>query len=291
MFDEYGITIASREQLRAAGATGRGLTAAVQTGTLIRIRRDHYALPGTARLIQQAVRVGGRIGCVSALSLAGVFAFDSTFPHVHLDRAASRCRSPRNRFLPLSEDNRDGAELHWSPLVAPDEATEFSVGMLDALHQAVRCQSPWLAIASLDNALHLGRIGESELNELFRRLPERFRPLRAQVDGRSEAGQETVLRLIMRSAGLDCQLQVVIDGVGRIDILVEGILVLEADSRLAHDGWELHVRDRNRDLDLARQGYMRLRPVYNRTMYYPNDVLAAVLNLLAAWNHHRVVIL
>ncbi|MCU1525325.1 MAG: hypothetical protein JWO18_2219, partial [Microbacteriaceae bacterium] len=36
VFTEYGITIASREQLLAAGVTGRGLTAAVQSGFLVR---------------------------------------------------------------------------------------------------------------------------------------------------------------------------------------------------------------------------------------------------------------
>ena len=92
----------------------------------------------------------------------------------------------------------------------------------------------------------------------------------------------------MQAAGLHCELQVTVPGVGRVDMIVEGILVLEADSRLAHDGWELHVRDRDRDIDLARQGYMSLRPVYNRTMHYPNDVRDAALNLLAAWNHNRV---
>ncbi len=290
VFTEYGITIASREQLLAAGATGRGLTAAVQSGFLVRLRRDHYVLPGAARLIQQSVRVGGRLGCVSTLSLAEVFAFDATYPHIHMDRRASRYRSPRNRFVLLNEFNRDGATLHWSRLIEPDGGNEFTVGMTDALAQAVCCQDPWHAIASLDNALHLGRISESDLNEIFRHLPDRFQPLRPEVDGRSEAGQETVLRLLMQSAGLSCELQVEIAGVGRVDMIVDGILVLEADSRLAHDGWDLHVRDRNRDLDLGRLGYMSLRPVYNRTMYYPNDVLEAVLNLLAAWNHHRTFI-
>lgn len=291
VFAEYEITIASREQLMAAGASGRSLTAAVKSGFLVRLRRDRYTLPGTARLVQQAVRVGGRLGCVSALSLAEVFAFDATFPHIHMDRRSSRLRSPRDRFVLLNESNRDGAELHWSPLIEPEAGNEFAVGMTDALAQSVHCQHPWHSVASIDSALHLGKIGEPQLNEMFRQLPGRFQPLLGQVDGRSEAGQETVLRLIMRSAGLHCELQVEIAGVGRVDMIVEGILVLEADSRLAHDGWELHVRDRNRDLDLGRQGYMSLRPVYNRTMYYPNDVLEAALNLLAAWNHHRVVIL
>jgi hypothetical protein len=288
-FENYGLSIASRSELLAAGATGRGLTGAVRAGYLIRVRRDHYALPGTAQQILQGVRVGGRLTCVSALTLSGVFAFDAKFPHIHMRREASRSRSPRSSLLPLSEFNRDGAELHWWPLMDPADGREFIVAIPDALAHAVRCQDAWHAIASLDNALHLKKIDESDLADIFRGLPARFLPLRSQVDGRSEAGQETVLRLIMQAAGLHCELQVVVPGVGRVDMIVEGILALEADSRLAHDGWELHVRDRDRDIDLARQGYMSLRPVYQRIMHHPNDVRDAALNLLAAWNHHRVI--
>jgi hypothetical protein len=287
-FADYGLTVATRGELLSAGATGRALTGAVKAGYLVRVRRDHYALPGTAQQILQGIRVGGRLTCVSALQLAGVFAFDATFPHIHLPRTASRSRSPRNGLVPLTEFNRDGAELHWWPLFGCHEGSEFAVGIADALAHAVRCQNSWHAIASLDNALHLGKIDETDVAEIFRHLPGRFLPLRAEIDGRSEAGQETVLRLIMQAAGLHCELQVTVPGVGRVDMIVEGILVLEADSRLAHDGWELHVRDRDRDIDLARQGYMSLRPVYNRTMHYPNDVRDAALNLLAAWNHNRV---
>ena len=128
VFAEYEITIASREQLMAAGASGRSLTAAVKSGFLVRLRRDRYTLPGTARLVQQAVRVGGRLGCVSALSLAEVFAFDATFPHIHMDRRSSRLRSPRDRFVLLNESNRDGAELHWSPLIERRPATSSRLG-------------------------------------------------------------------------------------------------------------------------------------------------------------------
>jgi hypothetical protein len=291
VFELLGRTVASRLELMSAGATGHDLTVAVSSRRLVRIRRDHYALPATERPIQEAIRIGGRLGCVSALSHYGVFAFDTTFAHLHLGRDASRLRAPRNRFASLTEQNRDGAELHWSPLLEPDGGTDVAIGLKDALAQSLRCQHPWHAIASLDNALNQRLIDEADLAEIFASAPLRCHRLRAQLDGRSEAGQESVLRLIILAAGLHCDLQVVVARVGRVDLIVEGILALEADSRLAHDGWALHVRDRDRDLELARQGYMSLRPVYHRTMSTPNDVRDAVLNLLAAWNHHRVVLL
>lgn len=290
-FTDLGLVIASRLDLTAAGATGRALTTAVAGGHLVRVRRDHYALPTTQPLILEGMRVGGRLSCVSSLHLAGVFAFDARFPHLSLPKQSSRCRSPHNSRAALTKSNRDGAELHWWPLLDPGAGSEYSVGLPDALAQSIRCQDPWHSIASLDNALHLGLLEPAELTEVFNQVPDRYRWMMSKADGRAEAGQESILRLLIQESGFQSELQVQIDGVGRVDQLVEGILILEADSRLAHDGWELHVRDRDRDINAARLGYMSLRPAYQRTMFDGAVVQQAVSNLLAAWNHHRVTIL
>jgi hypothetical protein len=289
-FEEIGSPIVSRHDLLSVGATARGLTAGVRLGYLLRVRRDHYALPGTARPILEAVRVGGRLGCLSALDAAGAFVADATFTHVHLTRDASRLRHPRNRFVPLNLLPRDGVELHWAPLIDPTAGSEIAVGIPDALAQIARCQHPWHAIASIDSALHLGLIATADLAPIFATLPAHLQYLRRRVDGRAEAGQESVLRMIVHEAGLDYEVQVSLPGVGRVDLVVEGCLILEADSRKAHDGWELHVRDRDRDIAAAQLGYMSLRPVYQRTMYSPMDVRAAILHLLAVNRHFRRVL-
>lgn len=168
------------------------------------------------------------------------------------------------------------------------DGTEWSVGLRDSLAQVLQCQQASYAIASIDNALFLGLLTESALAEVFAHVPHHLRHLRALVDGRAEAGQETVLRLVLQAAGLHYEIQVDIAGVGRVDFVVEGCLVLEADSRLAHHGWELHVRDRNRDIDVARLGFMSLRPAYQRTIFSPNDVRDAVLHLLAVNRNFRI---
>jgi hypothetical protein len=288
VFDQLGLIVTDRRTLLSCGATGAGLTGAVQAGFLVRPRRDHYALPGTPTSIIQAVRVGGRLSCVSALHLLGVFAMDASVPHIHLARSASRLRSPHSRFITLAESARADSVLHWWPLLYDSDVLDYRVGIRDAVAHAIRCQQPWHAIATLDSVLNRGLLSRDRLTALFHQLPEAHGALLGQVDGRAEAGQESILRLLMWQLGLQCELQVHVSGVGRVDMLVEGILILEADSRLAHDGWELHVRDRNRDIDSARQGYMSLRPAYQRTMFDPAAVQEAVLALLSAWNHHRV---
>lgn len=287
-FDDLGTTVASRDQLLASGASSRSLTTAVRGRHLIRVRRDHYAQPGTPGPIIQAVRVGGRIGCLTALADAGIFAIDQTLTHVHLDRAASRLRHPTKPGRLLPSRGHERIETHWSPLLDRFDGSEVSVGIRDALAQVVACQDGRYAIASLDNALFLRAISLTGLREIFASLSQHYAPLMTRVDGRAEAGQETILRLLCEDAGLHCEIQVIFAGIGRVDLVVEGLVVVEADSRLAHDGWELHVRDRNRDIDLAMLGLPSLRPAYQRTMYRPHDVLEAVLGLLAAVGHFRV---
>lgn len=280
VFAATGLTVMSRAELLACGATARGLTAAVRCGSLVRSRRDHYCLPEVGRDIAQAVRVGGRLGCVAALKSYGVFVYDASCVHVHLDRAATRLRSPRTRFEPLTPGNRLGVQLHWWPLDDPMAGDEYRVSLIDALAQSVRCQHPWHAIASIDNALHQGLIDESDVAEIFSRVPHRYQHLRLRVDGRAEAGQETVLRMIADEAGLEYELQRWFPEVGRVDMVVADRMILEADSRAHHDGWESHVRDRGRDLAFAKLGYPSLRPAYQHTMHHPDLVRDAMLGLV-----------
>jgi len=280
VFAEANSRIVQRWQLVAAGATKSSIAGAVRNERIVRLRRDYYSLPGTSQPLMEAIRVGGRLGCISALADAGVFAVSDLFTHAHVLPQRSRLRSPRNRFIPLTPHNRDGVELHWKPLLQPDEATIERVGLVDALAEGFLCQQPALALASLDNALHQGLVGADDVAAVFTGLPERLHYLRNLVDGRSESGQETVLRLILVDCGLQFEVQPQIPGVGRVDFLVEGRLILEADSRLAHDGWDAHMRDANRDINAGAQGYLSLRPLYQHTMLEPTLVREAILSTL-----------
>ena len=272
--------IIHRVDLRRGGLSGVEITEAVRRQDIIRVRRDHYARPGLDQHTLEAVRVGGRLACVSAAAELGLFAFDHSHTHLHLDREASRLRSPHTRFRPLAELPRDGVQLHWWPLIDATDGNEFCVGIKDALVQIIRCQEPRFALAALDLALHERRIRHRDLNAIFARVPAAQQSLRAQINARSEAGQETVVRQLILDAGLRCEIQVSIDGVGRVDLLVEGCVVVEADSQGFHKEWEQHIRDRSRDLLLAERGYLSLRVLYQHIMFEPETVIAAIRRLV-----------
>ena len=107
-------------------------------------------------------------------------------------------------------------------------------------------------------------------------LPRRYRRLLADIDGRSMSGIETVLRLALRDAGLSCEVQVRVSGVGRVDLVVEGCIAIETDGQAYHDGAEARARDYDRDLKLTLAGYTVLRFDYRQIMFELESVVQAV---------------
>ncbi len=235
--------------LRSWGLSQRRITHLVRSGELLRPRQGVYLHPASSSTATLAAHVGGLVGCTTLLAERGVFVLDRGPVHVQVPVHATRLRSVSS------------VHLHWAPLHRPPHPRALHVEVFDALLQATSCQPARAAIATLDSALHLGLVSADEVDEIFHLLPLRRRALAPLVDGRAEAGSETFIRLLLRSLGLRFECQVWIDGVGRVDFLVEGWLVIECDSRAHHGGWEAQVADRRRDLRLAERGYACIRPI------------------------------
>ena len=176
----------------------------------------------------------------------------------------------------------DTTVRHWGRLLRAVHPRALVVEPLDALRQAVVCQTPHAAIASVDSALNLGIVREDELDEMFAAIPARLRELRQHIDGRAEAGTETLVRLMVRALGGSVDLQVRIRGVGRVDMVVDGWLVIECDSRAYHSEWQKQLDDRRRDLALAARGYVCIRPAAEDILYRPEVVVEAIAGMLRA---------
>jgi very-short-patch-repair endonuclease len=170
-------------------------------------------------------------------------------------------------------------KIHWTNLIEAAGAS-CSVQVLDAVAHSVMCQAPRAAIATIDSALHQGFVEESQLAELFATLPARFRPLLPLVDGRAESGPETLVRLMARTLGCAVAIQVEFDGIGRVDLVLDGWLVVECDSKEFHSAWQAQVRDRERDTALAARGFSTLRLTAATIMYRPDDAFAALKGLI-----------
>ncbi|WEK61597.1 MAG: hypothetical protein P0Y60_02190 [Candidatus Microbacterium colombiense] len=91
------------------------------------------------------------------------------------------------------------------------------------------------------------------------------------------------MRLLLRSLGVDFETQVQLPGVGRVDFLVDGWLIIECDSREFHEGWGKQVEDRRRDIAAARLGYVTIRPLATEILRDDStvrDMLQGVISTL-----------
>ncbi|GGF47788.1 hypothetical protein GCM10010922_24530 [Microbacterium sorbitolivorans] len=277
--DKSHLRSLSYADLRADGTTRRGIRDNIDSGTLFHARRDYYVDGTASDAIKSAVRVGGHLDCVSLMRELGVFVLlPPTAIHVHIQQGRHWLRAPRSRSIRLAETNAK-IVTHWRPDPVDEHSTIAYLPR--AVAQAVLCQSPRAAIATLDSALHLGVIGQADLCEVFGYLPERLQKLRKLIDGRAESGPETLARLLLRTLDCSIELQVEISGVGRVDLLVDGWIIVECDSRAFHGGWDQQSKDRMRDLAAAAQGYATLRPTANQLVNSPHRLTDAVRGLRA----------
>ncbi|WP_162621890.1 hypothetical protein [Microbacterium suaedae] len=268
----------SYQDLRADGMTRETIRASVDVGLLFHARRDVYVRREYSDRVLRAARVGGRVDCVSMLRENDVYVFaaeDSL--HVQIPRHRSRLRSPRRRGTPLDR-TAHRIVVHWRD--DPSDADSLFADPVHALARAVGCQPVRPAIATLDSALNTGFISEHQLDAVFAMIPLRRHSIRAAIDGRAEAGPETFARLLCRTFGVSVELQVDIAGVGRVDLVVDGWIIVECDSRAFHGGWEMQERDRRRDLAAARLGYTTLRPTANQLSWESGLLLDALSGLL-----------
>ncbi|MGN7860973.1 endonuclease domain-containing protein [Microbacterium sp. 22303] len=249
-------------ELRAQGYTGRMIAQAVQYGTLIRLRQGQYTTARCPEFALEAGRFGGRADCVSALALAGVFVRERHPLHLQMTPHSSHHALPSALIV-----------RHWRACSAP--WNDLAVPLVDALAQSLACQEPRDAVASLDSALHQGLIDLDGLDEVFELAPRRTRVLRRLVDGRAESGPETLVRIAARALGFDVAVQVLFD-FGRVDLLLDGWLVVECDSRAHHEDWAQRRRDYARDRQAAAQGLCVLRLIAEDIMYDREGVVAAL---------------
>ena len=258
-------------ELRAHGWSKRDIRVAVAEGRLVRIRPGGYVAPGIPEDFADAARLLGRLTGVSALPHLGVFVLESDRLHVNVPPSASRLPA---LIRPL--------RLHRRVLLRSPHPDALIVEPLDAIYDAVMSQSPRAGVATIDSALHLGVLHLDDLDELFAALPRRYRRLRRLLDRRAESGPETLVRLMLRSLGYSFDCQVTITGVGRVDFLVDGWLVVECDSKAHHSSWEAQRNDRRRDLEAAKRGLVTLRLIAEDILWHQGDVRAALAGVLAA---------
>lgn len=295
-------------ELLAFGHSRRELSRAVADWQLTRVARGVYAAPGVDHTHLLAKLFGARVTCTSALKAYGV-ALVNRPQRVHLEVA---------RGFALHGRSTTGVHLHFGRNSAPSGIAPVA----QALAIASGCLSEREHLVAFDSALHSGLVTMQEvatwrsvapppvrrsgadavassvtsatkegegLPVSAVRFPSARREwLLAHADARAESLLETLARLDVAAAGLAVQPQRFVDGVGRVDLMVEGVLVVETDGKEHHDDPGAFQRDRDRNRKLQRKGFKVLRFTY-RDIVGPDavDVAEEVRAVLSTRTRRR----
>ena len=151
-----------------------------------------------------------------------------------------------------------------------------------ALRRAVRA-----GVLQPDRGLYALPAAAPDHVGLRERLPGkrngRARQVLDWVDRGAESMPETLARTYFRQAGISVETQVHIDGVGYVDLLLEGRLIVELDGR-HHGEWAPVKKDQRRNNVSAVRGYSVLRYYYDDVVHHPALMVAEALAVLAGTN-------
>jgi hypothetical protein len=138
--------IAARRELIRKGHRPDWIEIFWRGGQIERVRQGWYTIPETNPDVKRAWRVGGRLGCASALYFHGARADQPAHLHVNVVRRSARLRWPDDRRVRMADRPVEGVVVHWIDGQSMEE-TPYSdreaVSPIEALAQTARC--PWAA--------------------------------------------------------------------------------------------------------------------------------------------------
>ena len=277
--------LAATHELYAAGFGKRTLSFAANQGMIVRVRQGWYCTPDVSPIAQQAVRVGGRLGCISGAAAHGLWLPPDEHLHVSLAHNDCRLRMPNDMRRRLEVAGE--VTTHWSTGVRV--GSRLLLDPMACLAEVIRCQPIEYAIAIADSALRPCGSGSSPAISLWqwRMLASNFATRTKQLesaDGVCESGTESVTWVRLMRHNLPIRRQIWIDD-KRVDFLIGRRLVVEVDGAAYHIDPVRFEADRTRDAQLCAINYIVLRFSYNQVIYRWQEVELAVLAAVARGDH------
>ncbi|WP_102194333.1 endonuclease domain-containing protein [Microbacterium aurantiacum] len=263
--------IARGTQLQKFGCSRKAIATAARTGSIIRIRQGTFALPTADAEVVAAATHGGALTCTSALRAHGVWMLppgenDRGVAHVWMGGAGRQ--HPHEGCACAVHYSPGRAGLGIAPVAA-------------ALIHAYRCLTAETFFAAYESAWNKRLIGAYDRARIRRELPQSAGWLLDLARHDSASGLESLLRLRLHLLGIRLDCQVEIEGVGRVDFVVGGRVILEADGKENHDNPTKRHRDLMRDAAASARGFETLRFDYAMIVHDWPTVVAAILPALA----------
>ena len=264
--------LARGTQLQSCGISRMQLTRAVQDRTIVRVRPGVFATNELHHSVRRAALHGGSLTCADALRRHGVWVVsEEGRPHVWVGRrgrvhehAGCRCLS---HFF------------HGVP----------GLGLVDvetALIHLHRCEGDESFFASFESAWRLRNLSDAARMRIRAALPAYARWLVDIARPDADSGLESLVRLRLHILGILLECQIVLSGVGRIDFLIEGRLILEIDGKENHDGASKRHKDLVRDAAASALGLETLRFDYAQVIHDWPTVQAAIIAALNRIREH-----
>ncbi|WP_323961945.1 DUF559 domain-containing protein [Arthrobacter sp. JZ12] len=257
--------VARTQTLRDSGVSKRQIAGFVARGQIVRLRSGVLALPDAPADIRTALVNNGLLTCASAAHYYQLW-----------------CLTPPSRLHLSCLHGRGSGYANHRERTVPVHPYLPLVGVVDVLVHALQCLPPVEAAAMVECSL---RRGDTVRHFLQERLQgDRNGRARAALDlvtGCADSAIEVVARVLFRGAGFHVETQVPIDGVGRVDFLLEGFLVVEIDGAAFHSDRRALRRDLIRNNRTILGGYLVLRYSYEDIMFHQEDVLAEVRAVLS----------
>lgn len=253
-------------RLQQLGFTRSQLSRLVRRGHIERVRDGVFAVPPLDADTRIAVAHGGALCCASVLQRRHVWLLaPATVPHVWLGhgghpRPHPECACVSHYFRGQVPLGRTGIET--------------------ALLQYRVCAGDEAFFAAFESAWRNRLIDRAARSRIRARLPETARWLVDLARPDADSGLESLLRLRLHFLGIRLECQVVITGVGRVDFIAGGRLIIEADGKENHDGTTMRHKDLMRDAAASRLGYETVRFDYAQIVHDWPTVQAAILAAL-----------
>ena len=173
-----------------------------------------------------------------------------------------------NRGMHASKLRRfDDVCIHREQIVSDEERRTHIASIGTVLERVLVCMPLKVSLPMLDAARNRGLYDISTLTlpTSGSRVPHLREAIGLSTD-RARSILETVARLILIDMGLNPQVGVWIEGVGEVDMIILGFIVIEVDGWAFHSSKEQREKDLKRDRELLRRGYVVLRFTYDDVM-------------------------
>ena len=265
-----GAALGSR--LQEFGVSRATLARHVDKGKIERIRSGVFAVAGLAPALRDAIAHGGALTCTSVLRAHKVWVLHEG-PEPHIWMGASGKARAHDNCTCVSHYYRGDPPLGQTSVE-------------QALVHLYRCQGDEAFFAAFESSWKLRLLSRAARARIRAALPASARWLVDLARSDADSGLESLLRLRLHILGVRLDCQVVITGVGRVDFVIGGRLILEADGKENHDGASKRHKDLLRDAAASALGYETLRFDYAQIVHDWQTVHVAVLGALLRLRDH-----